>query len=112
MSGNDPDEDLMFIKQTLGTQTSEGELDILIDYKNQYNELVVLHEELEVKYRSSKEKFQEAKYIMEEQKFRLDHLPMAYQDGYLQAVARLRRVERENIDLRDKLKTILDTING
>lgn len=111
-SGFDPNDDITFITQTKGIQTEEAEIDILIDYKNQYNELSVVHQELERKYYMAKEKFQEAKYVIEEQDFRLKNLPMAYQQGYVQAQERLRRVEKENRELRDKLADILNVIKG
>lgn len=105
-------EDVQFILQTRGIQTEDSEIEVLIDYKNKYNELCALHQELERKYDLSKEKFIEAKYVIEEQEFRLKNLPMAYQQGYAESIGRLRRVERENMDLRDKLASILDVIRG
>ena len=82
------------------TRSNQTDTDFeALDYKNSYNELVVVHQELEKKYTAIQGELQEVKNDLQEAQHRLATIPFAYRDCYTRAAT-------ENRDLTKKLEHI------
>ena len=66
-----------------------------LDYKNSYNELVVLYEELMKKYEGIKNELEVTKSDLFDSKHRLSSLPFAYRDSYTRAATENRELTKK-----------------
>ena len=101
----DSDDDLAFIPQHKSTQTEDPpEYEELLEYKNSFNELNAMFQELQGWYEYAKERFRVVKETNEELEAKLVRMPLAYKNAYHDTSERLLRVQKECRELRDKLR--------
>lgn len=79
-----------------------------IDYKNSYNELTVVHQELMKKYEDLKAKNEEIKGSNEELKYRMTHLPITYRNAYYNTSTENLALSKQLNHMKYTLQCLLD----
>lgn len=81
---------------------------LMLDYKNSYNELLVVHRELMDKYEQTNTRLGEAELIIAEQKHRSTTLPTLYRDQFHGLLLEHRDLTKKYNALKDGMRDLLD----